>query len=71
MVRSETIGRPAREQGLRAAQSIPLYNAEGNEKQGLKDKNRFLRIARGSTLECAAIHDVHRGCDAVDAELNY
>jgi four helix bundle protein len=62
--------RPARDQWLRAAQSIPLNIAEGNGKQGLKDKNRFFEIARGSALECAAIHDVLRICDAIDDESN-
>jgi four helix bundle protein len=58
--------RQARDQWLRAAQSIPLNIAEGNGKQSLKDKNRFFEIARGSALECAAIHDVLRVCDAID-----
>ena len=62
------IHRPARDQWLRAAQSIPLNIAEGNGKQSLKDKNRFFEIARGSALECASIHDVLRVCDAIDEE---
>jgi len=62
--------RHARDQWLRASQSIPLNIAEGNGKQSLKDKNRFFEIARGSALECAAIHDVLRMCDAIDDELN-
>jgi four helix bundle protein len=62
--------RQARDQWLRAAQSIQLNIAEGNGKQSLKDKNRFLEIARGSALECAAIHDVLRVCDAIDDETN-
>ena len=62
------VHRPARDQWLRAAQSIPLNIAEGNGKQSLKDKNRFFEIARGSALECASIHDVLRVCDAVDDE---
>jgi len=60
------IKRHARDQWLRAAQSIPLNIVEGNGKQSLKDKNRFFEIARGSTLECASIHDVLRVCDAID-----
>ena len=64
------IHRPARDQWLRAAQSIPLNIAEGNGKQSLKDKNRFFEIARGSALECASIHDVLRVCDAIDDESN-
>jgi four helix bundle protein len=70
---AKTLGgmnRPARDQWLRAAQSIPLNIAEGNGKQSLKDKNRFFEIARGSALECASIHDVLTVCDAIDVESN-
>jgi four helix bundle protein len=63
--------RHARDQWLRAAQSIPLNIAEGNGKQSLKDKNRFFQIARGSALECAAIHDLLLSFDAIDAETNH
>ncbi|XZE21163.1 four helix bundle protein [Pirellulaceae bacterium SH449] len=62
--------RHARDQWLRAAQSIPLNIAEGNGKQSLKDKNRFFDIARGSALECAAIHDILLSFEAIDPELN-
>jgi len=62
--------RHAREQWLRAAQSIPLNIAEGNGKQSLKDKNRFFEFARGSALECAAIHDILISFGAIDSELN-
>ena len=62
--------RHARDQWLRAAQSIPLNIAEGNGKQSLKDKNRFFEIARGSALESAAIHDILFSFEAIDAETN-
>ena len=42
----------------RAAISIPLNIAEGNGKSSKKDHNRYLEIARSSTLECAACLDV-------------
>ena len=52
------IHRPARDQWLRASQSIPLNIAEGNDKTAEADRRRYFEIARGSTLECAAIQDV-------------
>jgi four helix bundle protein len=62
--------RHVRDQWLRAAQSIPLNIAEGNGKQSLKDKSRFFEIARGSALECAAIHDMLMASAAADEESN-
>jgi hypothetical protein len=52
------------------AQSIPRNIAEGKEKKCLKDKNRFFEIARGSALECAAIHDILVSFEAIDLEVN-
>jgi four helix bundle protein len=54
----EGLHRHTRDQWLRAGQSIPLNIAEGNGKRGLKDRARFLDMARGSVLECAATQDV-------------
>ena len=62
--------RHARDQWLRAAQSIPLNIAEGNGKQSLKDKNRFFEIASGSALECAAIHDILLSYEVIDSEVS-
>ena len=50
--------RHARDQWLRASQSIPLNIAEGNGKTAEADRRRFFEIARGSAMECAAIQDV-------------
>jgi four helix bundle protein len=50
--------RHARDQWLRASQSIPLNIAEGNGKTTEADRRRYFEIARGSVLECAAIQDV-------------
>jgi four helix bundle protein len=62
--------RHARDQWLRAAQSIPLNVAEGNGKHSLKDRSRFFDIARGSALECAAIHDILSVCNAIAEDEN-
>lgn len=42
----------------RASTSIPLNISEGNGKFAPKDRCRFLDIAHGSALECAACLDV-------------
>ena len=63
--------RHVRDQWLRAAQSIPLNIAEGNGKQSLKDKNRFFEIARGSAVECAAIHGILEAFAAIDEESHH
>ena len=58
--------RHIRDQWVRAAQSTPLNIAEDKGKQNLKDQNRFFEIARGSALECAAIHDMLKLFVAID-----
>jgi four helix bundle protein len=62
--------RHARDQWLRASQSIPLNIAEGNGKSGPADRRRFFEIARGSALECAAIQDVLQVGRALPLEEN-
>jgi four helix bundle protein len=42
----------------RASTSVALNIAEGNGKFSAKDRARFLEMARGSALECAAALDV-------------
>ena len=64
------VNRHIRDQWLRAAQSIPLNIAEGNGKQSLKDKNRFFEVARGSALECAAVHDLLEAFGTINKELS-
>jgi four helix bundle protein len=48
----------AKDQLDRASTSIPLNIAEGNGKFSGRDRARFLEMARGSALECAAFLDV-------------
>ena len=62
--------RHARDQLLRASQSIPLNIAEGNGKSSPGDRRRYFEIARGSTLECAAIQDVLMIGGAMSKENN-
>lgn len=52
------VHRSARDQWLRASQSIPLNIAEGNGKTADAERRRYFEIARGSALECAAVQDV-------------
>src|SRR5205809_3371110 len=53
-----TVKAAAKDQLDRASTSIPLNIAEGNGKFSSRDRARFLEIARGSALECAACLDV-------------
>ena len=62
--------RVAKEQLLRASQSVPLNIAEGNGKSTEAERRRFFEIARGSALECAAIQDVLEVCGALSAVEN-
>ena len=64
------VDRHARDQLLRAAQSIPLNIAEGNGKGTNADRRRFFEMARGSALECAAIQDCLKACQVLSPEQN-
>jgi four helix bundle protein len=58
------------DQFKRAAISVPLNIAEGSGKMSVAEKKRFYSIARGSSMECAAILDVLAVMDiASDEEL--
>src|SRR5919106_6530715 len=46
----------AKDQLDRASTSLPLNIAEGNGKFCTVDRARFLKIARGSALECAGVY---------------
>ncbi|MDX6766342.1 MAG: four helix bundle protein [Candidatus Methylacidiphilales bacterium] len=51
----------------RASTSVVLNIAEGNAKWTSNDRARFLRIAMGSALECAACLDVAVAKKAIEA----
>jgi four helix bundle protein len=57
--------RHARDQLLRASQSISQNVAEGNGKRSGAERRRFFEIARGSAFECAAILDILSVCQVV------
>ncbi|HDR15202.1 MAG TPA: four helix bundle protein [Desulfobacteraceae bacterium] len=65
------VDRHARDQLLRASQSIPLNIAEGNGRGTDADRRRFFEIARGSALECAAIQDCLAACDVLNDDENH
>jgi len=50
--------RNVRDQLIRSSQSIPLNIAESSGKRSIRDRRRFLEIARGSAMESAASLDV-------------
>ena len=58
----------ARDQLIRAGQSISLNIAEGNGKRSIWDRCRFFEIARGSTFECASILDLLLISNALNSE---
>jgi len=68
--RLKGMNRHARDQLLRASQSVPLNIAEGNGKRTTPDRRRFFLIANGSALECAAILDTLLVCDAISKAEN-
>jgi len=62
--------RPARDQWLRASQSIAPNIAEGNGKGTNADRRRFFEIARGSALECPSLQDCLEVCEVRAAAQN-
>ncbi len=56
------------DQFRRASMSIPLNIAESVGKNSKPDMKRFLSIARGSAMECAAIIDVGVKLEVLDFE---
>ena len=59
----------ARDQLDRASTSVPLNIAEGNAKFSHADRARFLQIAHGSAVECAACLDVLVARKLIDQPL--
>ena len=51
-----------------ALKTVEGKGAEGNGKATNGDRRRYVEIARGSALACAAIQDVLPVCDAMSAD---
>jgi len=61
----KSLDRHARDQLLRASQSITLNIAEGCGKLPSPERRRFLQIAGGSARECGAILDILSRCQVL------
>jgi len=59
--------RHARDQPLRASQSITLNTAERWGKTSSADRGHFMQIASGSARECGAILDILSRCGLLNA----
>ena len=59
------LDRHARDQLMRASQSITLNIAEGCGKLPSPERRRFLQIAGGSARECGAILDILHRCRVI------
>ena len=68
--RLEGADRYAKDQLLRASQSITQNIAEGNGKGTEADRRRFFEISRGSALECASIQDILEVCGVIGVNEN-
>ncbi|HRI88506.1 MAG TPA: four helix bundle protein [Candidatus Hydrogenedentes bacterium] len=66
----DSIHRNARDQLIRASQSITLNIAEGNSRRSHGERKRFFDISRGSAMECAATLDVLVACGAMSADVS-
>ena len=55
----------------RASISIPLNIAEGNGKSWAKERSRFMEIARGSAVECAACLDAFVAKRLIDGQTAF
>ena len=60
----------AKNQLIRASQSIPLNIAEGNGKVTVADRRKYFEISRGSAFECAAIQDVLEVAGVLSSDEN-
>ncbi len=56
------------DQFKRASQSVVLNIAEGSSRTSTKDKVNFVRVAKGSVFECAAIVDLALEFELMDLE---
>jgi four helix bundle protein len=58
----------ARDHILRAAESVPINVVDANSRRSTDDRNRFLDVAHGSCLECAACLDILALCEVLNSQ---
>ncbi len=69
LIRQNSFDRTTNDQLSRASMSIALNIAEGSSRFSMKDRRRFMIIARGSAFECFAILEILNDDNELPTEI--